>query len=259
MSLKYLTSAGTRVELINTGNFLIDGGSMFGRVPRMEWERHCPADGQHRISLATNIARITRGHTTILVDCGLGSRYEKADEELLGIDTRLTRLDLPPVDHLICTHLHFDHVGGVHDLKIRDRIFVSRREWHDAHHEDDISRGSCRPEDLDRMEAHLELIDAPREILPGITCLATPGHTAGHMSVLIDDEILYAGDFLPTTAHLQLPWISSYDLYPLTVLETKRHILEQACERGWLVVFEHDTRCAAGHVVNRGGSYQIIP
>jgi len=213
---------------------------MFGRVPKTMWEQWFPPDEKNRIVMATNILRVQTGGKIILVDAGLGSRYTEKDWEILGTGVENVRLIKEPVDCLICTHLHFDHCGGIQDMTVRSEVIISRAEWEDALGENPLSKGSYRKSDLDLLGRNLHLVDPPCVVADGIQVLATPGHTRGHMSVLIDDEVFYPGDLIPTAAHVHLPCIMSYDLYPLTILETKQKILNEACRKGWRLVYEHD-------------------
>jgi glyoxylase-like metal-dependent hydrolase (beta-lactamase superfamily II) len=213
---------------------------MFGRVPKVMWEKWFPADGKNRIIMAANVLRIFKDGKCFLVDAGLGSRYGKKDCSILGIDIEQPHPIKEPVDCLICTHLHFDHVGGIQDLEVSSEVLVSRVEWEDAHVENPLIHGSYRRIDLDLIAKRLRIIDPPCSIADGIQLLPSLGHTRGHVSVLIDDEILYAGDLIPTSAHVHLPCIMAYDLYPLDIIETKQQILTIAHKRGWKVIYEHD-------------------
>src|SRR5208337_974561 len=221
------TKRGTTIEIINCGNFLLDGGTMFGRVPKVMWEQWFPPDDLNRIIMATNILRIHKGGKFFLVDTGLGSLYTKKDWEILGTSLDQVRLIKEPVDCLICTHLHFDHCGGIQDMTVLSEVIISHPEWEDAHDESPLSKGGYRKADLDLLGKKLHLVDPPCTVAEGIQVLATPGHTRGHMSVLIDDEVLYPGDLIPTAAHVHLPCIMAYDLYPLEILETKKKILNE--------------------------------
>jgi glyoxylase-like metal-dependent hydrolase (beta-lactamase superfamily II) len=234
------TRHGTTIEVINCGNFLLDGGGMFGRVPKVMWERWFPPDEQNRIVMATNILRINKQGRTYLVDTGLGSLYTQKELDILGTNLEQVSLMKEPVDFLICTHLHFDHCGGIQDMTVRSEVIISRLEWEDAHSKSSLTKGSYRKADLDLLGKKLHLVDPPCIIADGIQVLATPGHTRGHMSVLIDDEILYPGDLIPTAAHVHLPCIMAYDLYPVEILETKKKILNEAIRKGWQLVYEHD-------------------
>ncbi|HPP81363.1 MAG TPA: MBL fold metallo-hydrolase [Deltaproteobacteria bacterium] len=255
MSTVITTRRNTSIEILNLGDFLLDGGTMFGRVPKVMWERWFAADGLNRITMATNVMRFVKDGHTYVVEAGLGRRYPEKSWEIMGTSPERVLTVDEPVDRLVLTHLHWDHCGGVHDMEIRDRVYVSRTEWEDAHGETPLSKGSYRAEDLEVIGKRLELVDGPRQIADGVAILPTPGHTRGHISVLIDDEVLYAGDLIPTSAHVHLPCIMAYDLYPLAVLETKREILSQAVQKGWTVVFEHDPYRPVGKVAFEKGRF----
>lgn len=234
------TSKGTLVEVINCGNFLLDGGSMFGRVPRTMWEKWFPPDDRNRIVMATNVLRISCGNGTVLVDAGLGTAYGMKDRAILGLAEDHGNPVTSPVDRLVCTHLHFDHVGGIQDLDLKKDVVVSNLGWEEAHVSNPLVRGSYRKADLDLMKDRLSLVEPPCAVSEQIKIIPTPGHTRGHVSILIDDEVLYPGDLIPTAAHVHLPCIMAYDLYPLEIIETKRMILKEAARSGWKLVFEHD-------------------
>jgi glyoxylase-like metal-dependent hydrolase (beta-lactamase superfamily II) len=128
-------------------------------------------------------------------------------------------------------------------------------EWEDARGENPLSKGSYRAADLEKVEKILRLADPPEDVADGIRLIPTPGHTRGHMSVLIDDEVFYPGDLIPTAAHVHLPFIMAYDLYPLTVLETKKKILDEAVRKNWTLVFEHDPYRPVGTIRIEGTRY----
>lgn len=233
------TKKGTRIEVINLGNFLLDGGTMFGRIPKVMWEKWFPSDRRNRILMATNVIRIFHNDGKVYqVDAGLGSLYTDKERDILGIGE--SKPERKSVDDLILTHLHFDHCGGISDLHVRRKVVVSKKEWEDAHEVTVLTKGSYRQKDLELMEKKLILVEPHVEISPGIEIIPTPGHTRGHTSVLVDNEVFFAGDLIPTYAHVHLPCIMAYDLYPLEVLKVKQDILKRARAKGWKVIFEHD-------------------
>ena len=252
------TSRGTVMEVINCGNFLLDGGSMFGRMPKTMWEKWFPPDEMNRILMATNVLRIHKGSRTYVVDTGLGSLYTEKDWQILGTSLEQVRLIREPFDSLICTHLHFDHCGGIQDMQVRSEVIISRLEWEDAHSESPLSKGSYRRADLVLLAGKLRLVDPPCSITEGIDLIATPGHTRGHMSVLVDNEVLYPGDLIPTASHVHLPCIMAYDLYPLEILETKKRILRAAMENKWKLVFEHDPYRPVGQIELKGSKFRAV-
>jgi glyoxylase-like metal-dependent hydrolase (beta-lactamase superfamily II) len=252
------TRKGTAIEVINCGNFLLDGGTMFGRVPKVMWERWFPTNDRNRITMATNVLRIVKGGRTFLVESGLGSLYTDKDWEIMGTTLDQVRLMTEPVDTLICTHLHWDHCGGIQDMTVNSEVIVSRLEWEDARGENPLSKGSYRKADLDLLARKLRLVNPPCTVADGIELIPTPGHTRGHMSVLVDDEVFYPGDLIPTSAHVHLPCIMAYDLYPLVVLETKKKMLEEAVRKGWTLVFEHDPYRPVGTVGKSNNKFRAL-
>jgi len=234
------TGKGTLIELINLGNFLLDGGSMFGRIPKVMWEKWFPSDKMNRIIMATNVIKIHSHGKIYQVDAGLGSLYNEKERKILGFDpSKNTYLD-NTVDYLIFTHLHFDHCGGISDTDVKKATIVTEKEWGDANNVSPLTKGSYRKKDLELIERNLRLIKPPLEFAPGIEVIPTPGHTRGHASILIDGEIFFAGDLIPTSAHTHLPCIMAYDLYPLKVLKVKEKMLRIASKQDWTMIFEHD-------------------
>jgi len=249
------TRAGTYAEIINTGNFLLDGGSMFGRAPKMMWERWFPADEENRILMATNILKIQAKGTSYQVDAGMGSMWDEKERKLFGIEGQDPyRGD---ADYLIFTHLHFDHCGGISNIDVREKVLVSKKEWADAmNNNNPLTRGSYRKADLDAIEPNLKCIEPPYKIADRIEILPTPGHTKGHISVLIDRELFYPGDLIPTSAHVHLPYIMAYDLFPLEILRAKKRMLEMALEEDWIVIFEHDPYIPFAKIDKKDGKFK---
>ena len=261
-SIPSLTLGPYRVHFISGGRFRLDGGAMFGVVPKVLWSRAAPADEKNRIQMGMNCLLIEREGRRVLVDTGVGTKSDPRFADNFAIEgperllADLASLGISPgdIDTVGCTHLHFDHCGGsttrgedgaVHPTFPRARYLVRRQEWHDAHHANERSRASYIGPNYDPVEAAGQLVlhDEDVEILPGIWMKNLPGHTRGHQGVFFDlpgERALYVVDLIPTVAHLPLPYIMGYDLYPLTTLETKRAILREATREGWLLLFEHD-------------------
>ena len=254
---------GYTPHTLSDGRFRLDGGAMFGVVPKVLWEQGDPADEANRILLGLNCLLLRGQGTTVLVDSGVGDKEGDrfADQFALERDhdlfDALAELEVAPEDvtHVINTHLHFDHCGGNTRLDAdgratpsfpRARHVVQRREWDDAARPHERSRASYLARNFLPVEEAglLDLVDGETEYLPGITLLPTPGHTPGHQSLLVDlpdgRRLFYAADLVPTSSHLPLPWIMSYDLEPLITLETKRAVMERAREEEWLWYFEHE-------------------
>jgi glyoxylase-like metal-dependent hydrolase (beta-lactamase superfamily II) len=251
-----------RVEAIEAGAFSLDGGTMFGVVPRALWERQHPADARNRIRLTARCLLVRGPGTVALVDTGMGDEWSDKQRELFALDpaaallARLEERGLAPGDvtDVVLTHLHFDHAGGLVRRGAltfpRATHHVQRRQWEWAQSPTERDRGSFRPENFALLQdsAQLNRVEGERELWPGFHVLPTDGHTAAHQSVLVEGggrSALFAGDLIPTAAHLRAAWGMSYDLQPLQLLREKRQLLERAAADGTLVVFDHDPRLAA--------------
>jgi glyoxylase-like metal-dependent hydrolase (beta-lactamase superfamily II) len=266
-----------RVRFLSGGRFRLDGGAMFGVVPKVLWERAAPADEQNRIRMAMNCLLLEGDGRRVLVDTGSGTKSAPRFRDMFAIEQpealleALATLGLGPadIDTVALSHLHFDHCGGstargedgtVRPVFPRARYCVRRQEWEDAHNANERNRASYLGENYDPVEAagQLFLHDTDLEILPGVWMRNLPGHTRGHQGVFFDipgARALYTVDLIPTVAHLPLPYIMGYDLEPLVTLETKRGVLREAAREEWLLLFEHDP----GHrAIRVAGSEQKI-
>ena len=265
---------------LDAGRFRLDGGAMFGVVPRGLWEKRTTPDDRNRIALGLTCLLVRTPHGTVLVETGHGG--EKLPAKLQEIYA----LDAPPggilgaladagvqadeVDCVVVSHLHPDHAGGATRLDgdvcvpsfPKARYVVQRAEWEDAlSDEPQLVKAYRAKEDLQplRDSGLLDLVDGETGILPGVRTLATPGHTRAHQSVLVsagDETICFVGDLVPTRAHLRLPYIMSFDLYPKTTFEVKGELLDRAVRERWLVVWPHDTGGPWGYVTrDREGEF----
>ncbi len=253
------------LHALEAGLQRLDGGAMFGVVPKPLWERRIPADDRNRIPLGLRCLLVETPDALVLIDTGVGNKEDEKFHDIFGIENAgsPTRLEdairaaghaPADVDVLISTHLHFDHAGGntlvEPDGRIRPafpdaRHVVQRRELEFAQIQNERIRASYLAQNyMPIQEAGLwELVDGDVEIVPGISVMRTPGHTPHHQSVVIrsdDETACFLADVTPTTAHLPLPWIMGYDLEPLVTLESKRALMERAREEDWLLIFEHD-------------------
>jgi glyoxylase-like metal-dependent hydrolase (beta-lactamase superfamily II) len=257
-----LTIGPYRVSFLSGGRFRLDGGAMFGVVPKVLWERVAPADEKNRIRMAMNCLLIDGGGERVLVDTGAGTKSDARFRDIFAIerpealllDLASLGLKAEDVNTVACTHLHFDHCGGnttrdpggsARPTFPRAQYLVRRQEWLDAHEANERNRASYLGENYDPLEVAGQLVlhDTDVEILPGVWMRNLPGHTRGHQGVFFDipgERALYTVDLVPTAAHLPLPYIMGYDLEPLVTLETKRAILRDATREGWLLLFEHD-------------------
>jgi glyoxylase-like metal-dependent hydrolase (beta-lactamase superfamily II) len=253
---------------LNGGNFRLDGGAMHGVVPKTLWSKLVSCDDRNRVEYSTRCLLVEgRGHR-VLVETGNGDKFPPKLKEIYGIDhdrgvsDALREVGLLPdaIDIVIMTHLHFDHSGGAtrstdggaEPVFRRARHVVQAREWHDATRPHERNRASYLAENIRPLEGLLQLVDGEAEVAPGVRVVPTPGHTAGHQSVLIGDpggpRVLFLGDVVPTSVHVRLPYVMAYDLEPARTLETKRDLFRRAVEERWTVVWGHDRDHVAGRL-----------
>ena len=257
-----ITIGPYKVHFISGGRLRLDGGAMFGVVPKPLWSRSTPSDDRNRIQLAMNCLLIEGQGRRVLVDTGVGTKGDEKFRDIFAVEgpesliEELAALDIKPDDitTVAYTHLHFDHCGGgttrgqdgaVRPTFPRAHYLVRRPEWEDATHANERTRASYLDENFLPIEkaGQLVLHDDDVEILPGVTLRRLEGHTRGHQGVFFDlpeSRALYAADLFPTVAHLPLPFIMGFDVFPLTTLETKRSVLRDATREGWLLLLEHD-------------------
>jgi len=254
-----------RVHAIESGIQWLDGGAMFGVVPKPLWQRRIPSDDQNRIPLALRCLVIESPDELVLVDTGIGNKESEKFHELYGVENagNPTRLEdgikaagfMPDdIGIVLCTHLHFDHAGGntfkdsegnIRPAFQNARYVVQRGEFDFAHSGNERIRASYLRQNFDPIEeAGLwDFVEGATEIIPGVKVLPTPGHTPFHQSVVIESDgetACFLADICPTAAHIPLPWIMGYDLEPLVTLESKRKLWALARDQEWLLIFEHD-------------------
>lgn len=268
--------SGIRVSTLDAGRVRLDGGAMFGVVPKPLWSRRIHPDGRNRIPLAMRCLLVETAEAVVLVDTGVGNKENEKFIDIYGVENagQPTRLEdslrkagLEPedVDFVVSTHLHFDHAGGNTAMEPDGRVapafpearyFIRRGEWELAHLDNERIRASYLPANFDPLmeDGRVALVGEDGELVSGIEVVHTPGHTPHHQSVLVrvgSETVFFLADLVPTRAHLSLPWIMGYDLEPLVTLESKRKILGRAGRERWLLVFEHDPVVACGRAVPR--------
>jgi len=250
-----------KITVITDGRFWIDGGAIFGIVPKVIWESLIPPDEKNRIPLALNLAVIEAGGRRVLVDAGVGTKLTEKQsriykpQDVKGVEARLAEadIDLKSIDTVIFTHLHFDHMGGatapdggeVEAVLPNARFVVQEKEWRDAQNCDEVTRGGYFDRSFAALEksGRLELIDGDYEAAPGVVCRVTGGHTRAHQVVLLEskgERGIHFADLIPTTAHLKPAFVMALDLFPQEVLAEKKRFLEQAQREHWLCIFNHD-------------------
>ena len=273
-----------KVHAIQTGGQKLDGGAMFGVVPKPLWERRISADERNRIQLGMRCLLIEHERGLVLIDNGAGNKenakfHEIYSVENAGADGRTLLEDgfkqlgvkAEDVSLVIDTHLHFDHAGGntyvdgggvVRPSFPGARYVVQRGEYEWATHTNERTAASYFAHNFEPIVAagQFDFVSGETEVWPGITLIPTPGHTPHHQSVLIESDgakAFYPADLMPTSAHLPLPWIMGYDVEPMRTLETKRVILKRAVDEEWLLVFEHDATVMSGRVVVDGKGFGL--
>ncbi len=266
-------------HIVSAGHVLLDGGAMFGVVPRPMWEKMTPPDARNRIVLSMNSLLIQAGGKQILVETGAGDKLNAKQRDIYGLDgpfleDELRGYGLRPedIDIVLNTHLHFDHCGGntrVEKDKVvstfpNARYIVQRGEFEHAMNPNERDRASYFPENYAPLEAAgmFTLLDGDGEIAPGVEVIKLPGHTAHMQGVKLTGggktAFLFA-DLVPMTAHLPLPWIMGYDLYPMTTLENKKRWIPEVVREGWLALFAHDPRVPAAYLRERNGQWEAEP
>jgi glyoxylase-like metal-dependent hydrolase (beta-lactamase superfamily II) len=255
-------------------SFKIDGGAMFGVVPKIIWERLVPADEFNRVRLDLNLLLVKTKGENVLIDTGMGDALSEKQKKIYGVEKpselerKLSELKLTPdqIDLVILTHLHADHSGGVVKLdglgkKIprfpNARHIIQIKEWNDAMSPDERTTATYFTENLKLLKDFdlLELIDGEKEVAKGIKVTNTRGHTPGHQVVFIEDgnnKILCPGDIVPTASHLKIPYVASVDLFPLETMELKRKFLDMCINDGWLLAFDHDVNIKLGRLEKSG-------
>lgn len=276
-----MTLGDFRLDVLSDGFFSLDGGAMFGIVPRPLWERTNPPDERNRIRLALRPLLIRAGRDCILIDTGIGDKWDPKSRDIYRIvktetvERSLARLGLKPEDvtHVVLTHLHFDHAGGATVLDSsgrpvpafpRARYLVQTTEWEDATHPNRRTRGAYLPDNFLPVQQAglLELISGSRELIPGVELLHTGGHTRGLMLVRVRSgagTAVFWSDLIPTTNHIAMPYVMGYDLFPLQTMEQKERLVGQACDEAWTSFFEHDPETAGGTIVREGDSFRVEP
>jgi glyoxylase-like metal-dependent hydrolase (beta-lactamase superfamily II) len=260
-----------RLDVVSDGTFRLDGGAMFGVVPRVLWERVYPPDDRNRIRLGLNCLLVRTGRETVLVDTGIGEKWSERERDMYGIAHETTvagslgALGLAPddVDVVVCTHLHFDHAGGntrpgpegepVPTFP-RARYVVQAGELATARAPHERERASYLAENWEPLVAsgQLETVEGETEVVPGVRVFPVRGHNDYTQLVSVEsggERAVYFADVVPTTRHLRPAWVMGYDLYPVELLERKKELVARAEREEWVCVFEHDHEMPMARIV----------
>jgi methylmalonyl-CoA epimerase len=263
-----------QLTTVSDGSFRLDGGAMFGVVPRPLWEKQAPPDDRGRIVLAIRALLVEADWGRMLIDCGAGDKLDAKWSEIFGlerarsIDQTLAEAGVPSdgIDVVVLTHLHFDHAGGAVVRTAgglaprfpRARYVIRRGEWDEALRAHPRSRGSYFAENFVPLEetGRVDFIEDDREIRPGVRVLRAAGHTAHHQVVYLesgDKTAVFAADAVATRAHIQDNWIAALDLYPMDSFAFKQRFLREAIDREHLIFFAHDPAFSAGYIRETDG------
>jgi methylmalonyl-CoA epimerase len=268
-------------ELISLSDGFIglDGGAMFGVVPKTLWEKRLPPDDSNRIPLAMRPLIVRTGDVTLIIDAGCGDKMDPKLAQIYKLDRRYhldhslaeAGLSADDIDIVVASHLHFDHVGGFTAVDKsgaivprfpKARYIAHRAEWEDAIHPHERNRASYLQENFMPLEnaGVLTLVDDGAEIIPGVRYRRSGGHTPNHQVVTIESNgrtAVFTADMYPTSAHIPDPWVMGYDLHPMDTLAFKRAFSREAVEREYLLFFEHDPSMAAGYLREQDGKRYV--
>lgn len=268
-----------QIDMIDDGLFRLDGGAMYGVVPKNMWSKVEKVDEQNRILMSCNPVLVRTGEHTLLIDTGVGEKFPEKLNKIYAVDmprglmTELDRLGVKPeeVTHVLNTHLHFDHCGG--NTKYGEdgnavpafpkaEYVANKLEWEDAINPNPRSRASYLKDNLVPVQeaGQLRLIEGDVEVIPGVRVQVTGGHTKGHQIVFIESEgqtAVYLADLIPLTAQIRPNWVMSYDLYPVETVDFKEKIAEEAVRHKYLLLFEHSPHIKAAYLKKEEGKYKL--
>jgi glyoxylase-like metal-dependent hydrolase (beta-lactamase superfamily II) len=271
-----------RVEIVPDTEFRLDGGAMFGVVPRTLWSRVCPPDDHNRIRMNMNCVFIETGHERILIETGIGEKWSPKHIEMYGITRErslaeslraIAGVEPEDINIVVNTHLHFDHAGGntalngdSHPVSAfpNARYFISRAEFEYAEAPSERDRASYLPENWRPIaeSAQLELKDPDYQVVPGLRMKTYPGHNRSMQCWRLDSKgqtLFGFADLVPMRAHVPSAWIMGYDLFPVETLEVKKKLLPQAARESWTCLFYHDPDEPLCKLIEENGKLRALP
>ena len=266
------------IYALSDGTCALDGGAMFGVIPKTMWEKKLPADDRNRVRLALTCLLVRNGKKNVLIETGIGDKFDAKHSDIFGVEHSTTLMDqlaahgLKPEDiHIVInTHLHFDHCGWNtrrEGLKIvptfpRARYIIQRGEWEHALHPSERDRASYVEEFVLAAEPQTDFVDGAAEIIPGVRVEVAPGHIRDLQCVWIESEgrqAIFISDLVPTRAHLPYAWNMGFDLYPMETLASKKKLLPRLVKDQTLVIFPHDTEVIWARLSETDGKIEAHP
>lgn len=265
--------------MIDDGLFRLDGGAMFGVVPKVLWSKNEEVDDINRILMCCNPLLVQTGEANLLIDTGIGEKDDEKFTSIYAVDLPrklipgLKKLGLEPEDitHVVNTHLHFDHCGGNtrldNDGKIvpafpRAQYCIQKMEWEDAISPNARSKASYLKDNLAPIQdaGLVKLLEGDEEVIPGVQVLVTGGHTQGHQIIKITsggETAVYLADLIPLVSQIKPSWVMSYDLYPVDTVDYKEKFIDEAFDNHYLLLFEHSPHIKAGYLGKKDGKLVI--
>ena len=264
---------------VETSEFGLDGGAMFGIIPKPVWEKKVSADEFNRVNMVTRSLLLVSDEKKILIDTGNGTKWEEKYKQIYDINTDQYNIEKSlgkygfssgQITDVICTHMHFDHIGG--NTKIKSgkvvptfpnaKYWISEENWKLANHPSQKDAGSFIEHDWKVLAENqmIEIIDGREPFIEGIETFVTHGHTPGLLHPIVSDgsnKLFYGADIFPMVAHIPIPWVMAYDVQPVVTMEEKQKLLQKMEREDWILFFEHDPHIQACSVHKDGKHYKL--
>ena len=264
---------------VETSEFGLDGGAMFGIIPKPVWEKKVSADELNRVNMVTRSLLLVSDEKKILIDTGNGTKWEEKYKQIYDINTDQYNIEKSlgkygfsseQITDVICTHMHFDHIGG--NTKIKSgkvvptfpnaKYWISEENWKLANHPSQKDAGSFIEHDWKVLAENqmIEIIDGREPFIEGIETFVTHGHTPGLLHPIVSDgsnKLFYGADIFPMVAHIPIPWVMAYDVQPVVTMEEKQKLLQKMEREDWILFFEHDPHIQACSVHKDGKHYKL--
>ena len=264
---------------VETSEFGLDGGAMFGIIPKPVWEKKVSADELNRVNMVTRSLLLVSDEKKILIDTGNGTKWEEKYKQIYDINTDKYNIEKSlgkygfsseQITDVICTHMHFDHIGGNTKIKSGEvvptfpnaKYWISEENWKLANHPSQKDAGSFIEHDWKVLAENqmIEIIDGREPFIEGIETIVTHGHTPGLLHPIVSDgsnKLFYGADIFPMVAHIPIPWVMAYDVQPVVTMEEKQKLLQKMEREDWILFFEHDPHIQACKVHKDGKHYKL--